>query len=381
MVWNFKTNRFRYILIIIIENINIKNMKEISKLIKALLVVVLCFYSATTFAGNEQRAGQAGASELLINPWARSSGWGGSNIAGVRGLEGMYSNVAGLAFTKKTELIFTQTSWLQYGSKMFDANSSVSNISTFGFSQKMGESGVLGFAVMNMNFGDIEITTVDLPDGGIGTFSPKYMNIALSYAKIFSNSIYGGMTVKMISEQISNVGANGIALDAGIQYVTGAKDNLKFGISLKNVGPRMSFAGDGISFRNYLNPDYEMTVEQRSSEFELPALLNIGLSYDFNIDVHRLTGAGAFTSNSFQKDQYRLGAEYSYKEYFMVRAGYTYEDGINDDETRTTALRGPSAGFTVELPMGNGSTFGLDYSYRHTDPFQGSHAIGARINL
>jgi outer membrane protein assembly factor BamA len=124
-----------------------------------------------------------------------------------------------------------------------------------------------------------------------------------------------------------------------------------------------------------------MTVEQRSSEFELPALLNIGLSYDVNINVHRLTGAGAFTSNSFQKDQYRLGAEYSYKEYFMVRAGYTYEEGLNDDELRTTALRGPSVGFTIELPMGNSSTFGLDYSYRHTDPFQGSHAIGARINL
>ena len=234
---------------------------------------------------------------------------------------------------------------------------------------------------MNMNFGDIEITTVDLPDGGIGTYSPRFMNISLAYSQIFSNSIYGGLTIKMISEQISNVGANGIALDAGIQYVTGAKDNLKFGISLKNVGPRMSFSGDGISFRNYLNPDYEMTVEQRSSEFELPALLNIGLSYDLNINVHRLTGAGTFTSNSFQKDQYRLGAEYSYKEYFMLRAGYTYEDGLNDVETRTTALRGPSAGFTIELPMGNGSTFGLDYSYRHTDPFQGSHAIGARINL
>ena len=299
------------------------NMKEINKLIRLLLVFVLCFFSMGINAGNEQRAGQAGASELLINPWARSSGWGGANVAGIRGLEGMYSNVAGLAFTEKTELIFTQTSWLQYGSKMFDANSSVSSISTFGFAQKVGESGVLGLAVMNMNFGDIEITTVDLPDGGIGTYSPRFMNISLAYSQIFSNSIYGGLTIKMISEQISNVGANGIALDAGIQYVTGAKDNLKFGISLKNVGPRMSFSGDGISFRNYLNPDYEMTVEQRSSEFELPALLNIGLSYDLNINVHRLTGAGTFTSNSFQKDQYRLGAEYSYKEYFMLRAGYT----------------------------------------------------------
>ena len=258
-------------------------MKKINNLIKAIVfITIMILPFQEIFPGNEQRAGQAGASELLINPWARSSGWAGSNIAGVRGLEGVYSNVAGLAFTKKTELIFTQTSWLKYGNKMFDANSSVSNISSFGFAQKVGESGVLGFSVMSMDFGEIEITTVDKPDGGIGTYSPKFMNIAMSYAKTFSNSIYGGMTIKMISEQISNVGANGIALDAGIQYVTGEKDNLKFGISLKNVGPRISFTGDGLSFRGFSGDedDYKMTVEQRSSELELPALLNIGISYD-----------------------------------------------------------------------------------------------------
>jgi len=267
---------------------------------------------------------------------------------------------------------------------MFSANDAVSNISSFGFSQKIGESGVLGLAVMSMNFGEIEITTVDLPDGGIGTYSPRFMNIGVSYARTFSNSIYGGVTLKMISEQISNLGANGLALDAGIQYVTGSKDNLKFGISLKNVGPRMSFTGDGLSFRGIVgdDDDYKMTVEQRSSDFELPALLNLGISYDIHIFRNRLTGAGTFTSNSFQKDQYRLGCEYSYKEILMIRTGYTYEEGITDPSTRTTALRGPSAGFTVELPMGsNGTTFGLDYSYRHTDPFQGSHTIGARINL
>ena len=67
---------------------------------------------------------------------------------------------------------------------------------------------------------------------------------------------------------------------------------------------------------------------------------------------------------------------------FMIRTGYVFEEGISSSETRTTALRGPVAGFTIELPMTNGgTTFGLDYSYRHTDPFQGSHSIGARINL
>jgi hypothetical protein len=351
-------------------------MKQINNWIKAIAIIALIIFSFQEgFA--QQRAGSAGASELLINPWARTSGWAGANVAGVRGLEGIYSNVAGLAFTQKTELIFSQTQWLKIG------DDAVSNISSFGIAQKVGESAVLGFAVMSMDFGDIVITNVNNPSGGLGTYSPKLMNMAVSYAKIFSNSIYGGVTVKIISEQISNVDATDVALDAGIQYVTGVKDNLKFGISLKNVGPRMSFTGDGLSFRGFSgdDDDYKMTVEQRSSELELPALLNIGMSYDINVLRHRITGAGTFTSNSFQKDQYRLGFEYAYRDMFMLRTGYTYEEGIRDPSTRTTALRGPSAGFTVEVPMGTGTIFGLDYSYRHTDPFQGSHTIGARINL
>jgi hypothetical protein len=216
---------------------NTIEMNKINNWLKALLIVAIIILPVKdNFAGNEQRAGQSGASELLINPWARSSGWAGANVACVRGLEGMFINVAGLAFTSKTELIFSRTNWL-----MYNDNEAVSYVNSFGFSQKVGESSVLALGIMSMDFGDIEITTVELPDGGIGTFSPKFMNISLSYAKTFSNSIYGGFTIKMISEQISDVRAGGVAFDVGIQYVTGSKDNMKFGISLKNIGPRMSF--------------------------------------------------------------------------------------------------------------------------------------------
>ena len=84
---------------------------------------------------------------------------------------------------------------------MFSTEHAVSNISSFGISQRVGESGALGFAVMSMDFGNIEITTVDLPDGGIGTYAPKFMNMALSYAKIFSNSIYGGVTMRLFQNR------------------------------------------------------------------------------------------------------------------------------------------------------------------------------------
>ncbi|MBK6962626.1 MAG: PorV/PorQ family protein [Bacteroidales bacterium] len=352
-------------------------MNKIFKYFTALLltgILITPFGQAT--AGNKDRTGQAGASELLINPWARSSGWGGVNNSSVKGLEGLFSNVAGTAHTKGTELIFSHTQWLK-GSEI--------GINTFGLTQKIGKGGVIGLGIMSMSFGDIPITTEDLPEGGIGNFSPTYMNINISYAKAFSSSIYGGINIKIISEVISDVSAQGIALDAGIQYVTGPRENVRFGITLRNVGPTMRFNGDGLSIRSLL-PGQEsyFTLEQRSADFELPTQLAIGASYDFKIgEIHRLTLAGNFISNSFTKDQYVIGAEYELKTYLMLRGGYSYEEGITNDADRTTAYTGPSAGFTVAVPLDKekGSNIAIDYSYRATDPFSGTHSIGARINL
>ncbi len=349
------------------------------------MFVGLQLQNKNAMGGNPDRVGQAGAGELLINPWARSSGWSNANTASVTGLEAMFLNVAGTAFTNKTELIFCRTNWLQ-GTQI--------HINAFGFTQKLGKTGVLGFGVMSQNFGDIQITTTEQPEGGIGTYSPSNTNIGLSYAKVFSNSIYGGINVKWVTESFASVSATGLAFDAGIQYVTGLgkdkkgdkySDNIKFGISLKNWGPAMSFNGDGLSFKTSppSGKSYSLTSSLPTEKFELPLLISIGVSYDYKItENHRLTGAGNFTSNSFSKDQYSLGIEYGFKKCFMARVGFTYEEGIFSADTRTTVLTGPCAGFTVEIPFGtSGRTFGLDYSFRNTQPFQGVHSIGARINL
>jgi hypothetical protein len=346
-------------------------MKNIYKLTLTILLTGILIVPLVSFAGNKDRSGQAGASELLINPWARSSGWGGVNIANSTGLESMYTNIAGLAFTQKTELIFSHTQWLK-GSDI--------NINTFGLAQKVGEAGVLGLSMMSLRFGDLPITKTDLPDGGLGNFTPNYMNINIAYAKAFSNSIYGGFNFKVISESISDVAATGVAIDAGIQYVTGEKENIKFGISLKNIGPTMRFRGDGLSIRSFLPGQESMfTLEHRSADFELPSQLNMGASYRFIItDVHSLTLDGAFISNSFYKDQYALGAEYELKNYLMIRGGYVYEDGES-----TTALAGPSAGCSIQVPLNKekGSIFSIDYSYRATNSFSGSHTIAARLSF
>lgn len=354
------------------------------------------------FAGNPDRIGQSGSPELKINPWARSSGWASANSAGVTGLEATNMNVSGLAFTKKTELLFVNTNWL--------TGSDVS-INAFGLSQRVGEQSVIGLGIMSVNYGDIPITSEDLPEGGLGNFSPRALNLGLSYAREFSNSIYGGMTVRSVSQSIADARAGGIALDAGIRYITGKYDHVRFGIALRNVGPPMQFEGDGFATKVTLNGT-EFTLEQRTAAFELPALLNIGFSYDFFLGTkspeaeadasssetaeapaagtnpkklstnHVLTAAGNFTSNSFGKDQIRVGLQYAFKDYLQLRAGYVYEEGVFSADTRTTAFSGPCAGISVALPLNaNGSTASFDYSYRATERFAGTHAIGVRVAM
>ncbi len=358
-------------------------MKNIYSILLAFFLVVLILYPMDKVtAGNKDRSGQAGAAELLINPWAKSSAWGGVGTSCTQGLEALFTNIAGTAFTTGTEIVFSYTNWLQ-GSGV--------NIYSFGLSQKLGQNkGVLTVAVMSMNFGEIDITTTNSPEGGLGTFKPSYMNINLGYAKAFSNSIYGGININIISESISDASALGIAIDAGVQYVTGEKDQLKFGVALKNVGAPMRFSGDGLSFRGIIpghGDDNDLfTVSQRSEKFELPATLRIGVSYDFYIgEMNRITLAGNFNSNSFTKDQFVLGLEYALKHYLSLRAGYTYQQGMFESNVvdRGTVFTGPTAGFTVSVPFNREkhTGIGIDYSYRATNPFGGVHNVGLTLNF
>ena len=336
----------------------------------------MALLASGVMAGNPDRAGGAGATQLLVNPWARSNGWSMANTSTLMGAESLFGNVAGLAHVHKTEILFSSTRWLE-GSGV--------KINSIGFGQKMGESGVLGISATTFGFGDLPVTTIDQPEGGLGTFSPTQANIGVAYAKAFSNSIYGGLLLRVVSESIANVRTSGVAFDAGIQYVTGPTENIHFGIALKNVGPAMRFKGDGLSVQGLLTGGTNtLTLEQRSADFELPSMMNIGIGYDFNIsELHRVTVAGTFISNSFTKDQFVVGAEYAFKKMFHVRGGYLYEKDVTDDTKRETVFTGPSAGVSIDLPFGEEkkSAVAIDYGYRATNPFSGVHSIGVRLSL
>ena len=360
-------------------------MKKSFRYIVLSFVVLMGLSAPQAFAGNKDRSGQAGASELLINPWAASSGWGNAGMSFVHGVEAIYGNVAGITSCNTLDVNFTHTSWLV-------GIGNDTRISSFGFLARVGESSVLGLSFMSFSIGEIPITTTQNPDPGtLGTFKPNLMNINLAFAKSFSNSISGGFNLKIISESIKDMDGIGVALDAGIQYVTGPFDNVHFGITLKNIGPTMKFSGDGLSFKAVLvqGSTQQFTMVQRVDDFELPTQLSIAAAYDWLFaETNRLTIAGNFSSNSFTNDQITGGLEYAWKEMFMIRAGYTWEKGIwakggveNTDECMNIN-RGLSAGVSVKVPLSkkeNGMKLAVDYSYRDTYTFNGTHSVGARI--
>jgi Type IX secretion system membrane protein PorP/SprF len=378
-------------------------MKNIS-----LLIIALLGFQTAIFAGNPDRQGEAGAYELLLNPWARSSGLHGLAFSTVSGIEAIRLNPAGLSgMTGKMQIALSHTRYL-VGTDI--------SLSAAGFATKAGKNGTIGIEMMAVDFGKIAVTTENSPEGTGIHFKPMFLNIGLTYSHSFQNRIYTGLTVRVISEQISNATAAGVSFDAGVQYIAGEKRNLKFGLSLKNVGTKMQFNGDALNFRTGTSPNLPnnhpgLSVDRRAAGFELPSQINIGVSYDFLFgkkteieiektiedgeegenekekivrNMHRLSAMASFTANSFSKDQYGIGLEYALKEQFMLRAAYKMEPGmLSGDGPASNVESGLAVGASIYVPFKKGSDkkFGFDYSFRTTSVWSGTHSLGLKIDL
>jgi len=340
-------------------------------------LLLLCLGCSVAFAGNPDRQGESGAAELLLNPWARSAGLHSMSTSSVSGVEAMRINIAGLSRINKGELVIGNT-------RLYDG--STLGINALGFATKAGKNGAFGISLVAMDFGEIKVTTNNQPEGTGGTYSPSFFNIGLGYAYTYENKISVGILVRAISETLPDVSASGFAIDAGVQYVSGDKNEFKLGIALRNIGSPMEFGGEGLSFRTDAPdaaPNYEITVNQRAEDFELPSLLNIGLSYDFYFgETNFLRGIVNFTSNAFARDDIGVGAEFSFRDIVVIRGAYKIAldagDGVRDN-----IYTGLAGGVSVDVPLkrADNRLVGIDYAYRATTPFRGTHNFSLRLGF
>ncbi len=336
-----------------------------------MLVFALLFIWTVAEAGSSKRRGTAGAMELLIPVGSRNLAMGAANIAGVRGVEAGYWNPAGLSeLDNRIETMFSYQKWIG------DINTVYA-----GFAGKLGDLGSLGLNLTTLDFGEINVTTTDAPDGTGETYTPQYLTLGLTYSKEMTDRINFGATVKLISESIMRQSATGLAFDAGVQYVM-MDEKLRLGIAVRNIGTNMRFDGPDLEIK-VQPPGTEPGAASRPfrvplQEFELPAQVELGLTHDVvDIESIKWTVAGAFLHNNFSFDEYKLGTELVLNKMFAVRGGYVMAQDPDEDKFYSSTedfIFGPSFGFGLDYPLNVTTRLKLDYAYRMTKFFD-SHQL------
>lgn len=328
---------------------------------KIILIILTVIISVSIYAGDKSRKGTTGADQLLVPVGARSISTAGAFVASVNGLESIYYNPAGLSVLPQSEAMF---SFMNYVADI--------NMSYFAAGTSLGDFGSVALSLKSFDIGDIPITTNEFPDGTGSTYSPTFLTIGLTYSKVLTDRVSIGTNVKLISESIGNTSANGVAIDAGVQYKFDSK--LSIGATINNIGPNMVYSGQDLRVQTNVptsviggpNGTYEVVAEP----FQIPSYFQLSLNYEERFDENNnLMLASTFTANNSLDDIFNFGLEYNFMSSFFVRGGYhLYTE--NADESIYGFTAGAGINYTLE---GMGLSF--DYAFRDVKEFPTSNHI------
>jgi hypothetical protein len=333
-----------------------------------ILIMILLFSVGAVYGGDLDRVGTSGGTQLLIPVGARSIALGGASLGDVSGTEAIFWNPGGIASTLKSEVMFSNMQYIadidvNYLAAVFNG----------------GNIGAFGFHIKSLNFGDIEQTTEEEPDGTGITYSPSFIVTGLSYSRLLTDRISAGITGKIIHESIMQTGATTMALDLGLQYSFGP--NLKLGVTMKNVGGKMKYSGRNLEETSpiqTINPQTDNGYfEGVALASDIPSVFSFGLMYrmTFN-EQNAISLSGTFSNFNEASDQAYGGIEYGFKEMVFLRGGYNYEVQNADNQ-----IFGASFGAGLKYPMGNFDIM-FDYAFRQlTDYFDNSNIFTVKIGF
>lgn len=334
-----------------------------------LILMLLCLTPALSPASGGDRKGTSSADQLLVPVGARGISLGNAYIAGITGIQAVYYNPAGLAGSQASaDVMFSHMS-------TFDND----GVSAFGVSGQFPGFGHVGFTVKAFSFGKIVMTDERHPDGTGGTFSPTFVTLGLTYARALTDRIRAGITAYLVSEELNRVNATTAAFDIGVQYSgLGGVNGLELGVALRHLGPNMRYDGPGL-YRNVneIGSDREgHLLKIEAAGAPIPTSLELGLAYRYRIDeVHSVSVIGAFENNNYLDDQYKVAAEYSFRDFVFIRGSWSLsgeqsKDGFGDN----AYLYGPAFGVGLRQDLGSMNLL-FDYAYRTNAVLTGNHVF------
>lgn len=308
---------------------------KLTGMILTAAVALFLLFPANVEAGGFAKVGTSGAQFLKLGYGTRGIAMGGAVVASANDPSAVFWNPGCLVKVPGTQVQFTATQWFAdiiYGGAVV--------------TREVPGIGTIGVQFATLQSGDMDVTTVEYPEGTGEVFSCTDMVAGVTFSRMLTDRFSTGITAKYVREQWDDVSAQGWAIDIGTLYETGFK-TLRIGMTIQHFGGE-------------LTPDGEYTTWNSGSDsleayepYSMPMVFKLGLAMDVLDDgPNFLTVEVDGVHPNDNLEQLNIGAEYWYNNIIAIRGGYR----VNTDEEGLTA----GAGFRI--PLGS-NTITLDYAY------------------
>ncbi|MBN2417353.1 PorV/PorQ family protein [bacterium] len=264
----------------------------------------------------------------------------------------VFWNPAGLADIRKRNLYTSYTKW--------PADISIGSIA---FALNSGNTGTFAVSAVYLMTDDMEITTLQQPEGTGEMFSISNYALGLSYARRLTDRFSFGISAKLVHEQYLSYGYSTWAMDIGTLYSTGFH-GLKIGMSILHFAPEVQFNGKYIDYSDPLSIDADKP--KTFETYSLPINFRFGISLDLlRNGYHSLVLAADMVHPNNNLEQYNTGMEYCFDNRFFLRAGYQLDDNEG----------GVAVGAGTMLAVPGNRTLALDYAFADKGILTSAHRV------
>ena len=298
-------------------------------------------------AGSQVRAqdkvGTTAASFLGIGAGGRGMAMGNTQTALAGGPTALFYNPAAITALQTHAAEFSTTAWLVD-----------SQLSYLGFVLDGGGAGHLGLSLYALSYGEIDVRTVDLPEGTGERFTPTSLAVGVSYARAFTDRFSVGGTVKYVRETIWNSSAQGAAIDLGVRYTTPFR-GLQIGMAMTNFGTDMQMNGRDLRRAIDVDPNVEGNNPRNAGQLStdawaMPLAFRVGVAMDvLQFGDQRLTVGVDALAPADNAQSANVGAEYGFRDLFYVRGGYRQAFASYGDDQGWAAGAGLHYGLGARL--------------------------------
>lgn len=298
-----------------------------------------------------QRAGTSSLQFLKIGAGARATGMGETFVAVSDDITALYWNPAGLMQFNNNGVHFSHTEWL------VDLNHEF-----FGGVYRFGGNNALGLSVVSLNTPAMQKTTEFQPGGTGEYFKYGDLGIGLTFARKLTSQFSFGVTFRYVEETLAELKMRGFMFDLGTYYWTGLS-NTRFAVTISNFGPQVKPSGSVTSSTGEIVSNFQA--------FPPPTMFRIGFAYDpIDNKTNKLTTSLQLNHPNDNAENLNVGAEYSYKNFLFLRAGYKFN--VESENF--------SGGIGVKAPISI-TTASVDYSIANFKDLGFTHRISVSLLL